>query len=326
VVSILSQAQIVNPDYIDSKGQRQRSSTGFWGPVKIAKAIFKNAPIAPAPELNSESFQLYVSATLSDLLNNTGDRYPALKSIPIQPNSEYLAFFNSKGKPLNNFTQALRNRFPGRLNKGVTASSLSPAEREKWNRIYSELKAVADRTVPASKQLLIADQKWANQASIDFENTGVIPPYGAWSVAVLGTATRRGFENVPCAEFMSEVLRQAYRRAGYSVLPDFSEAKTNPLIWYHTNRVQNLADSLNKAGWIPWDSAVYKPMTGSIMMHAQATSPGHTYMAAGFDGRLIIDNGAPQGRDLSTTVGKTIDMMFQTGVFFLPPGIQPSAW
>ena len=55
------------------------------------------------------------------------------------------------------------------------------------------------------------------------------------------------------------------------------------------------------AGWIPWDMADYRPPIGAIMMHGAGTTPGHTYISAGDDGRLIVDNGAPQGRDLRAT-------------------------
>ena len=33
-------------------------------------------------------------------------------------------------------------------------------------------------------------------------------------------------------------------------------------------------------------------------MHATANSPGHTYLIAGADSRLIIDNSQPNGRDV----------------------------
>jgi hypothetical protein len=49
-------------------------------------------------------------------------------------------------------------------------------------------------------------------------------------------------------------------------------------------------------------------------------------MSAGDDGRTIIDNGSPQGRDLRKTIAKTMNSMFQSGLFFLPPGVNPKAW
>jgi hypothetical protein len=87
-----------------------------------------------------------------------------------------------------------------------------------------------------------------------------------------------------------------------------------------------LANTLVKAGWIPWEAAYYKPMTGAIMAHFKATTPGHAYMAAGLDGRIIIDNGSPAGRQLYKTADKTIKIQYLTGVFFLPPGIIPAKW
>jgi hypothetical protein len=62
------------------------------------------------------------------------------------------------------------------------------------------------------------------------------------------------------------------------------------------------------------------------MMHGAGLSPGHTFMAAGDDGRLVVDNGSPQGRDLRTTTESTLRVMYKNGVFFLPPGISPKAW
>ncbi|MNL85016.1 hypothetical protein D3C87_2131790 [compost metagenome] len=61
-------------------------------------------------------------------------------------------------------------------------------------------------------------------------------------------------------------------------------------------------------------------------MNGSGLTPGHTYIAAGDDGMIIVDNGAPQGRDLRKTTEKTISIMYQTGVFFLPPGITPATW
>jgi hypothetical protein len=67
-------------------------------------------------------------------------------------------------------------------------------------------------------------------------------------------------------------------------------------------------------------------MKGAVLMNGSGVSPGHTYISANDDGTIIVDNGAPQGRDLKKTSASIIGMMFQTGVFFLPPGINPSLW
>jgi hypothetical protein len=84
--------------------------------------------------------------------------------------------------------------------------------------------------------------------------------------------------------------------------------------------------ALYKAGWVAWDGTKYKPKTGAILVNGSGLSPGHTYISASDDGMIIVDNGAPQGRDLRKISQATIEMMFQTGVFFLPPGVNPSLW
>jgi hypothetical protein len=59
------------------------------------------------------------------------------------------------------------------------------------------------------------------------------------------------------------------------------------------------------------------------MAHFKATTPGHVYMAAGADGRIVVDNGSPAGRQLGRTADKTIKMLHYGGVYFLPLGIIP---
>jgi hypothetical protein len=46
-------------------------------------------------------------------------------------------------------------------------------------------------------------------------------------------------------------------------------------------------------------------------------------MAAGADGRIVVDNGSPAGRQLGRTADKTIKMLHYGGVYFLPLGIIP---
>ena len=173
---------------------------------------------------------------------------------------------------------------------------------------------------------MFVSQAHAKRFSELFEAEGIIQSIGAWSIAVTGTARRHNFENVPCAEFVSEILRQAYQRAGFDVTKDFNEKKGNQLIWSNTAAVVNLANALAKAGWIPWEAAKFKPQLGVPMMHYLARSPGHAYFIGGDDGRIIVDNGSPRGRDLRRTSKKITDMMFMHGVFFLPPGIVPETW
>src|ERR1019366_8303605 len=132
------------------------------------------------------------------------------------------------------------------------------------------------------------------------------------------TAIRHGFANVPCAEFQSELIREAYARAGVNVLEDFNEALGNPLIWSNSAAVVDLADALYKAGWVAWEPSRFRPPVGAVMMHQEAQTPGHTYIAAGFDGRVIVDNGSPQGKNLSALSEKRVEFQYQGGVFFLP--------
>lgn len=220
----------------------------------------------------------------------------------------------------------MTTRFGARLNMGVKMTDLSASNQTKWAKIYNELKKAVDRTVQTPKSYLIMDKAKAVQASIDFENTGVISKIGAWSIAVLATAVRHDFANVPCAETQSEILRQAYERAGYKVTDDFNSSKGNPLIWNKTASVKGFSQSLYTAGWVPWDASKYKAPVGAFMMHGSGLSPGHTYISGGNDGQIIVDNGSPQGRDLRKTTERTVGIQYLTGVFFLPPGINPQAW
>lgn len=212
------------------------------------------------------------------------------------------------------------------MNKGVDSKSLSAADLQKWQRIYAELKKVADRTVATPKSYLMIDTTQAQTASLNYEKTGVIATNGAWSIAVGQTAVRHGFSNVPCAEFQSEILREAYQRAGYRTTDDFNTSKGNQLIWSNTAAVVNFSKALYTAGWVAWDATIYKPVTGAFLMNSAGESPGHTYIAASDDGLFIVDNGSPQARDLRKTSQSIIEMMYQTGVFFLPPGINPPTW
>jgi hypothetical protein len=183
-----------------------------------------------------------------------------------------------------------------------------------------------NRKVATPKFYLMMDKDKATTASINFEKYGTILTGGAWTIATEATAVRHGFPNVPCAEFQSELLRQAYQRAGYRVTDDFNSTKGNPLIWSNSAAVANFSMGLYKAGWTAWDPQVYRPIVGSFLMHGSGLTPGHTYVSAGDDGMVIVDNGAPQGRDLRKSTASSIEIQFQTGVFFLPPGIIPPKW
>ncbi len=319
-ISIDTATQPVNYQFRNASGNLEFSSTGFYPHVRILKSSLNSAEIS---RLNQLSTGLYISATISGGLI-TGPTYPAVKAGTA--GDGFTAYFNSNGKPKKSFSASVLKRFPN-INKGVSLSSLPGAAQTKWTRLMQELQKVGDRTKATEKSLLIIDRVAAVQHAKDFAKTGVVQKLGAWSIAVEGTATMNGFANVPCAEFMSEILRQAYQRAGYSHFEDFNSSKGNVLSYEGGSAlVTNFSAYLAKAGWIAWDPQVYIPPAGAFLMHANGVSPGHTYMSAGDSGRFIVDNGMPQGRDLRTTSQNTIEMMYQHGVFFLPPGFNPKKW
>jgi hypothetical protein len=306
-----------------SSGQTERSSNGFHSRVQILA-------------IRSEFEKEFTKERIAEL-NNTIN-WISVTSLPIRdsgdfpaiflgtPEADFLQSYEASGKPKFNFSRYFQTRFPERLNLRIEPSTLPEAEFRKWTLIMNELRKAADRSVENSADYLFMPIEKARQASLEYEQKNIVSSTGAWTIAVKATAVRNGFPNVPCAEFMSEMLRQAYQRAGYDLFEDFNLEKGTYLIWSTTAAVINLSNTLVRAGWIPWELAAFKPPTGSIMAHFRATSPGHVYMAAGFDGRLIIDNGAPAGRQLFKTTDKTIKIQYLGGVFFLPPGIIPEAW
>lgn len=319
--------EIQNYRYRKPDGSIDWTSMGFISPIVIISVTREHAnefPDSLLEEINATPGGLFVFATIvSELHGVEGDFEPVAGG---EPGEGFLKNFEPNGKPKFNYTNQVKKRFGDRLNKGVNMKNLSPAERVKWAKIYNELKRAANRKVATPKAILMIDREAAMEHSIAFEKFGVIPFNGAWTIAVLATAVRHGFPNVPCAEFMSELLRQAYQRAGYAVTDDFNKQKKNQLIWSNTAAVVNFSKALYTAGWIPWETSKYRPITGALMMHVAGLSPGHTYISAGDDGRLIVDNGSPQGRDLRVTSEKTINLMYKSGVFFLPPGINPPKW
>ncbi len=320
-IQIPKSAQTVNYHYRDSQGSLVFSSTGFYPRVKVLSGPYTENEIL---SLNTLVTGLYISATVSGA-SETGDVYPAVKLQPASP--QYFNFFDSTGRPKKAYTQSLHTRFPNSANRVIELSSLPQAQQIKWAKIMTELRRLGDRTQPSLKSDFIIDKELAMKFAIDFEKTGAVQKRGAWSIAVQGTAVRNGFSNVPCAEFMSEVLRQAYVRAGYSHFEDFNSTNKNTLNFFNgAAAVVNFSAYLERAGWIPWDPQIFVPPTGALMMHAQGKSPGHTYMIAGQRGRLIVDNGMPQGRDLGQTSQNTLEIMYQHGVFFLPPGMIPQRW
>lgn len=235
--------------------------------------------------------------------------------------------FDSTGRPRRDYSARLKDRFGDRLNTPVTSDKISAGDLEKSRKIFLEIQRAVDRrTGLKDSALMFMASAEAIATAKNFESTGEIAKAGAWTIATEGTAKRHGFGNVPCAEFMSEVIRQAYARAGYRLVDDFNDKSGNSLIWTTTASVTGLSKALFKAGWVPFAAHQFRPPVGAIMFHTVGLSPSHTYAAAGMDGMLIVDNGAPKGRDLRQTKLKTLNLMFHSGFFMLPPGITPQKW
>lgn len=249
-------------------------------------------------------------------------------TIPLKiPSSEFLKMYNLDGQPKPTYSVRLKKRFGERLNRAILPSTQTEAERTKWLKIMAELRRAVDRTVPSEKRLMLMNRAEARTKSILFEKKGEVSQQGAWAIATAGTAARHGFANRPCAEFVSEVLREAYARAGYSHTEDFNKEKKNVLSYSGgAASVTGLSNFLDKAGWVPWDASKYIPPAGAPMMHMSGTSPGHAYVSGGNQGRIIVDNAKPDGRDLSQSSRKLIAYMYTNGLFFLPPGINPDPW
>lgn len=308
-------------------GKLSFSSTGY---VKVKRVLdFPDAVSEETKAAYAKASALpggvYVTALAVQSVASPVQMYQPL--VAKEPGPGFLKYYREDGKPKPTFTQQMTKRFGANVNKAIAPDQQTDAEKEKWAKIFEQLQLVANREKPTLRRLLWIDYNEAQKRSRQFESSNAVSLEGAWSVAVLGTAQRHGFENVPCAEFMSEILRQAYARAGYSHFDDFTKEKNNVLDFAHdAAAVEVFSQYLNKAGWIPWDAAFYIPPTGAFMMNGAGRTPGHTYMIAGDQGRFIIDNGSPQGRDLRATSEATIEMMFQNGVFFLPPGILPEKW
>jgi hypothetical protein len=324
-IEVADDYQVATLDFRKSDGTIARSSTGFITPIRIV-AVPTDAGISQTKidELNATVGGLYVTASVVGEMQGVQGNFDALAAGA--PGQGYLKEYDLNGRPKFNYSAAVKKRFGAHVNKGVDPAKQTVAERTKWAKILGELRHAADRTKPAPKAIIMIDKALAVQESLQYEADGTVPLNGAWTIATQATAVRHGFPNVPCAETMSEFLREAYERAGYSAADDFNDAKGNRLIWSGTSAVVNFSAALDKAGWVPWDARDYRPVTGALLMNANGNTPGHTYISAGEDGRFIVDNGSPQGRDLRTTVFKTIDIMYQTGVFFLPPGINPPRW
>ena len=219
------------------------------------------------------------------------------------------------------WTRLLESKFGQRLN-AMFSRELSGKEKTKWSAIFSEMQRVT--TEKDREELLIMETSKAMELSAKFEEDPMreISPIGAHTSA-MATAVRHKCPQAPCAEFMSEIIRQAYKRAGYELGEDFSAEKKSQLIWSHTALVTTFGNSLLRAGWTVWDYTKYYPPVGAILMHTAGNSPSHTYMSAGNNGMFIIDNAHPRGFDLTKADQKLIDFEYSTGAFFLPPGQKP---
>lgn len=323
VIEIPVEYRVQNEDYRNAAGKVVRSSTGFITPVKV---ISVPAQLKLGKEkieaLNRTHGGLSISAAIVGEMEGLSGDFAALAKG--DPTSGYLKYFESNGRMRSSRKKRLEKIFGEKLNRGVTPANQD--DRAKWQRIQDELAKVANREVKTPRKLLMIPRDEAIRWSKDIERGKPGPGNGAWTIAVLGTAPRNGFSRVPCAEFVSEVIREAYVRAGYDVFKDFNKSRGNQLIWHETAGVIGLRRSLVKAGWVPWATAEFRPPTGAVMMNGAGESPGHAYLAGGRDGRLIIDNGSPQGRDVGRAGERIVRNMYQSQIFLLPPGIQPKPW
>lgn len=242
------------------------------------------------------------------------------------PSGGTIPFEVKTGQPAFSYARLLKARFPKTLNQGSAYEKLPARAQEKWVRIFAELRKASNFRDPEQSKYLFIDQKTANKASLNYEKDGSISLFGAWTIAVGATAVRYDFADRPCAEFVSEMIRQAYKRAGYSLGEDFNVQRDNKLIHESSHAVRGLSKALDRAGWIPWDASKYRPPVGAPAMHESGLTPGHTYLAAGDNGLWIVDNSKPRGRDLRKTDPEYVNMMYRTGLFFLPPGLNPHPW
>lgn len=307
-----------------SPGRGSQAPSGLPG-------SFENPAPVPPPEPKSEGAdspsQKNDTEAPGEPANDSpaglGGVYPALARVA--PSKSYSAYFEASGRPRfgfgRSFQERLRKKFGRNLNQAQPAT-------EKSRRLYQEMVAAVNRERPTERSYLLISAQEARRWSREIElNGGRSPKRGAYSIAVTQTAVRHGFANVPCAEFVSEIVREAYARADLDVVEDFNGQRRNVLLWSATAAVVELGRALLKAGWVPWATSDYRPPIGAILLNGVGETPGHAFLAAGQDGRFIVDNGAPQGRDLGgRTSGATIGMMFSAGVFFLPPGIDPEKW
>jgi len=152
------------------------TSFGVISSLVAATALISSC--APAP--NSEntgtgdiSFPIPEIHSLQAIIGS----YPPIQAS--SPASGFESLYENSGQPKFNFIKSVSKRFGGRLNKGVSPSSLTPTEREKWQKIFAEIVKVADRNALTPKSLLEIDASLAMQWSIALETTGAISDTGA---------------------------------------------------------------------------------------------------------------------------------------------------
>lgn len=304
-------------------GQVIMSTTGFIHPVRIVSVpASRGIDEAKIKEINARANGLYVSATLIQELEGVTGFFKPLTEVT--PSAEYLKKFEIGGRPKFNFRRMVKMRFGPSVNAPL--EPVSDGDKIKYAKVFEEIIHAVNRETPVRRDLLMINRVSAHYFSREYERTGLVHTLGAWSIAVTATAKRHGFSRAPCAEFASEIIRQAYQRAGYKVADDFGAAKENQLIWTRTATVEGLAEALASAGWVVWTTDDYRPPVGAVMFNGAGETPGHVYFSAGSDGRWIVDNGSPQGRSLPSTRGSVLKMNYLSGAFALPPGITPKRW
>ncbi len=350
VISYSSKAKVQN----FSIDETVTINKGFVGPVNITKLpksyLDKLTPEQLSQILSLSGF-IYISAEIMADRGSSGHYSAiALKDSEEILSKSWTKYFESNGRTKYPAKAMLKNRavFGHLIN--IPNDRLRADERTKFEKVFSEIAVAVNREVSTPKQYMILDPKQLAERVSALLKFGTVGKYGAHSVAVKGVAERY-FKKTPCAEFVSEVVRQAYLRAGYDYREDFNEDKKNPLKWlysYKDNRgntinrngssVQGLTESFAIAGWIPWTADEFIPPVGAIMATQKATSPGHIYFVGGYNGFIIVDNGAPQGRDIRTQPerylawsgkganGKSNKGVWTNSVFFLPPGMTPKRW
>ena len=321
IIELLPGYEVQNLPHRDANKKLKYSTTGFISPIRLIKV--PDMAETRINELNQIEGGLYLSASLLQTIEGEEGEFAALTAAT-EINPEYFELFEETGKPKFSYTPGLKRRFGDKLN--VAATNLDEKTKTKYTKIMSELVRAVSREKPAPRDLMMMNRALAQFHSVEFERSGLVAPKGAWSIAVAVTAVRHGFANTPCAEFASEVIRQAYKRAGYDITEDFNKDKRNQLIWHKTASVRGLSRALFKAGWTVWSTKDYRPPVGAVMLNGVGQTPGHVFFAAGHDGRWIVDNGSPQGRDLQKAQLKTLTNLYKAGAFMLPPGITPRPW